>query len=116
MYIYILKNIHINLLLYLPFSFIFSPVSVNPIYYVFFTTSTIFASVLLFRGFNTASMVNVVSLFCGFLTIFAGVYLLNTAKNDGLGLMDKPMQTGTGILRPSIAGEGRDSLMRTRDA
>ncbi|PKC15015.1 DUF803-domain-containing protein [Rhizophagus irregularis] len=84
---------------------------VNPIYYVFFTTSTIFASVLLFRGFNTESM-NVVSLFCGFLTIFAGVYLLNTAKNDGL----RSMQTGTGILRSSISGEGRDSLMRTRDA
>jgi hypothetical protein len=54
---------------------------------------------------------NVVSLFCGFLTIFAGVYLLNTAKNDGLR-----SQTGTGILRSSISGEGRDSLMRTRDA
>ncbi|CAG8544990.1 6976_t:CDS:2 [Rhizophagus irregularis] len=87
------------------------PSTVNPIYYVFFTTSTIFASVLLFRGFNTESM-NVVSLFCGFLTIFAGVYLLNTAKNDGL----RSMQTGTGILRSSISGEGRDSLMRTRDA
>ncbi|CAG8584619.1 16997_t:CDS:2 [Funneliformis caledonium] len=89
---------------------------VNPIYYVFFTTSTIFASVLLFQGFNTTSMVNVVSLFCGFLTIFSGVYLLNTAKNDGRGLMDKPMQTGTGILRSSASGERRDSLMRTRDA
>ncbi len=61
-------------------------------------------------------MVNVVSLLCGFLTIFVGVYLLNTAKNDGLGLMDKPIQTGTGILRSSISGERRDSLMRTRDA
>ena len=60
-------------------------------------------------------MVNVVSLFCGFLTIFAGVYLLNTVKNDGLGL-DRPIQTGTGMLRSSISGEGRDSLMRTRDA
>ena len=57
---------------------------------------------------------NVVSLFCGFLTIFAGVYLLNTVKNDGLGL-DRQMQTGTGMMRSSLS-EGNDSLMRTRDA
>ncbi|KAF9191852.1 hypothetical protein BGZ49_003492 [Haplosporangium sp. Z 27] len=52
-----------------------------PIYYVMFTTATITASVILFQGFNTTSTVNVVSLFCGFGTIFSGVLLLNNAQH-----------------------------------
>lgn len=55
--------------------------SVMPIYYVMFTTATITASVILFQGFNTTSTVNVVSLFCGFGTIFSGVLLLNNAQH-----------------------------------
>lgn len=57
----------------------------------------------------------VIDLFCGFLTIFAGVYLLNSAKNDG-GISDKPTQNGNGILLSSMPTERRESLMRTRDA
>lgn len=51
--------------------------SVNPIYYVTFTTSTIFASFLLFNGFNTSGPASAVSLLGGFVVIFMGVYLLN---------------------------------------
>lgn len=51
--------------------------SVNPIYYVMFTTSTIFASFLLFQGFNTNGAAPAVSLLGGFVVIFMGVYLLN---------------------------------------
>jgi multidrug transporter EmrE-like cation transporter len=54
----------------------FSTNIVNPIYYVMFTASTIFASFLLFRGFNTAGA-PAVSLLGGFIVIFVGVYLLN---------------------------------------
>lgn len=54
--------------------------SVNPIYYVFFTTATIIASAILFQGFNTTSAVNTISLICGFLIIFMGVYLLNISR------------------------------------
>lgn len=54
----------------------FSTNVVNPIYYVFFTTSTILASVLLFQGFNTTTA-PAVSLLGGFIVIFTGVYLLN---------------------------------------
>ena len=42
-----------------------------------FTTSTIFASFLLFRGFNTQGTAPAISLLCGFVVIFLGVYLLN---------------------------------------
>lgn len=55
---------------------------VNPLYYVTFTTATLCASFILFRGFNTTDAVNTISLLCGFLTIFSGVYLLNLSRND----------------------------------
>jgi hypothetical protein len=53
---------------------------VNPIYYVFFTTATIIASAILFQGFNTTDAANTLSLICGFLIIFMGVYLLNISR------------------------------------
>lgn len=56
--------------------------SVNPLYYVMFTTCTLVASFLLFQGFNTTEAVNTISLLCGFLIIFSGVYLLNLSRED----------------------------------
>lgn len=58
---------------------------VNPLYYVTFTTFTLAASFILFRGFNTTSAINIISLLIGFLIIFSGVYLLNISRknNDG---------------------------------
>ena len=58
----------------------FSTNVVNPIYYVFFTTATIVASAILFQGFNTTDATNTLSLICGFLIIFMGVYLLNISR------------------------------------
>ncbi|RPA83607.1 DUF803-domain-containing protein [Ascobolus immersus RN42] len=63
----------------------FSTSIVNPIYYVTFTTATLCASFILFRGFNTADVINTISLLCGFLIIFAGVYLLNFSREDPNG-------------------------------
>lgn len=55
---------------------------VNPLYYVTFTTATLCASFILFKGFNTTDAVNTLSLLCGFLVIFSGVYLLNLSRKD----------------------------------
>ncbi|KAK5116485.1 hypothetical protein LTR62_008034 [Meristemomyces frigidus] len=63
----------------------FSTNIVNPLYYVTFTTFTLLASFILFRGFNTSDVVNTISLLCGFLTIFTGVYLLNLSREDPNG-------------------------------
>lgn len=52
----------------------------NPIYYVFFSSATILASLILFQGLNTSGGVNSISLVCGFLTTFLGVYLLNLSR------------------------------------
>jgi hypothetical protein len=59
--------------------------SVNPLYYVTFTTATLCASFILFKGFNTTNVVNTLSLICGFLITFAGVYLLNLSRGDPHG-------------------------------
>ncbi|RDA85018.1 hypothetical protein CP532_2058 [Ophiocordyceps camponoti-leonardi (nom. inval.)] len=56
--------------------------SVNPLYYVTFTTATLCASFILFSGFNTTDAVNTLSLLCGFLVTFTGVYLLNLSRGD----------------------------------
>ncbi|CAG9996604.1 unnamed protein product [Clonostachys byssicola] len=58
---------------------------VNPLYYVTFTTATLSASFILFSGFNTTDTVNTLSLLCGFLITFAGVYLLNLSRGDPNG-------------------------------
>lgn len=60
--------------------------SVNPLYYVTFTTCTLTASFILFQGFNTTDAVNTISLLCGFLVIFTGVYILNLSRDDPEGI------------------------------
>lgn len=69
---------------------------VNPLYYVTFTTATLCASFILFQGFNTADAVNTISLLCGFLVIFTGVYLLNLSRGDpdGHRLLNGNLQDG----------------------
>lgn len=59
----------------------FSTNRVTPIYYVFFTTATIFASAVLFQSFYNIDAKDIVSVFAGFMTIFVGVFLLNTKKH-----------------------------------
>lgn len=61
------------------------PTRVNPLYYVTFTTATLCASFILFSGFNTNDPVNTLSLICGFLITFTGVYLLNLSRGDPHG-------------------------------
>ncbi|KAI5928733.1 DUF803 domain membrane protein [Camillea tinctor] len=68
---------------------------VNPLYYVTFTTATLCASFILFSGFNTTDTVNTLSLLCGFLVTFTGVYLLNLSRRDPSGTR-------------SLAGRGTD--------
>ncbi|WVQ83312.1 hypothetical protein IAT38_005451 [Cryptococcus sp. DSM 104549] len=93
----------------------FSTNVVNPIYYVFFTTATIIASAILFSGFNTPGGVNTISLICGFLIIFMGVYLLNISREPEVphhptsleaGLMNPRMSMSNGRLSIDSNGPG----------
>jgi hypothetical protein len=77
-------NMYANLIP-LPYDPLLTSPSVNPLYYVTFTTCTLVASFILFQGFNTSDAVNTISLLCGFLIIFTGVYLLNLSREDPEG-------------------------------
>lgn len=49
-------------------------------YYVGFSSSTIFASLILYQGFNTTDGTNTVTLLAGFIVTFLGVHLLNLSR------------------------------------
>lgn len=89
---------------------------VNPLYYVTFTTATLCASFILFQGFNTADPANSVSLVCGFLIIFTGVYLLNISRGDISKLV--PSKTLDGMpMDNTIAGiQTRRSIQIQRNS
>ncbi|KAK1921629.1 magnesium transporter NIPA-domain-containing protein [Papiliotrema laurentii] len=86
----------------------FSTNVVNPIYYVGFTTCTIVASAILFQGFNTTGGVNTVSLLCGFLIIFMGVYLLNISRQPEPPHHQSSLEAG--LMNPRMSMSGRLSL------
>jgi magnesium transporter len=97
----------------------FSTSIVNPLYYVTFTTATLCASFILFQGFNTVDAVNTISLLCGFLIIFAGVYLLNIARGDPSGrrTMNGRIIDEEGIPTDPVAGlQTRRSMQARRSA
>lgn len=89
----------------------------NPLYYVTFTTATLCASFILFQGFNTTDPINTISLLCGFLVIFSGVYLLNLSRKDPEGqnlLGTNPEDTYEGIPTDGIAGFTTRRSMQAR--
>ncbi|KAL4876092.1 magnesium transporter NIPA-domain-containing protein [Aspergillus karnatakaensis] len=59
---------------------IFNAALVTPTYYVFFTSSTIITSAILFRGFKGSGM-QIATVVLGFLQICAGVVLLQLSKS-----------------------------------
>lgn len=84
--------------------------SVNPIYYVTFTTGTILASVVLFQGFNTTNTSNTVSLLCGFVVIFLGVQILMLSRTDEPPLDPNHTSLESGVMNPRLSLQGRMSL------
>ncbi|KIX07919.1 uncharacterized protein Z518_02573 [Rhinocladiella mackenziei CBS 650.93] len=94
----------------------FSTSIVNPLYYVTFTTATLCASFILFQGFNTTDAVNTISLLCGFLVIFSGVYLLNLSRGDpdGHRLLNGKIPDEDGIPTDPLAGLQTRRSMQAR--
>jgi len=56
---------------------------VNAIFYVGFTTCTLSASFIFYKGINTDDLTNIFSLMCGFLLDFTGVAVLTLSKDEG---------------------------------
>lgn len=94
----------------------FSTSIVNPLYYVTFTTATLCASFILFQGFNTTDAVNTISLLCGFLVIFSGVYLLNLSRGDpdGHRLLNGKIPDEDGIPTDGLTGLQTRRSMQAR--
>ena len=86
------------------------PFSVNPMYYVGFSTATIVASLILFQGFNTTNGTNTVTLLIGFIVTVLGVHLLNLSRKS-----EPPKENGhsaleSGLMNPRMSLQGRPSL------
>lgn len=77
------------------------------------------ASFVLFRGFNTNDPVNTISLLCGFLIIFTGVYLLNLSRTDPhgkhVGINGSALPFDDGIPTDGLSGlQSRHSMQMRR--
>jgi hypothetical protein len=83
-------------------------VSVNPIYYVGFSTATLVASLILFQGFNTTDATNTLSLLAGFIVTFLGVHLLNISRiSDPVDPQPGRSALEAGLLNPRLSLQGR---------
>lgn len=82
---------------------LFSTNIVTPVYYVFFTSATIVASLVLFQGFGEGSTpVSTLSALSGFVIIFIGVFLLSLkaeARKNSFLLQSEP-----------VSGDSRECL------
>ena len=79
-----------------------------------FTTATLVASFILFRGFNTSDVVNTLSLLSGFLVIFTGVYLLNLSRGDPDGHKLLNGHTTDGVPTDGLTGLQTRHSMQVR--
>ncbi|KAL5012417.1 hypothetical protein ScPMuIL_010968 [Solemya velum] len=69
---------------------IFNTAVVTPIYYVFFTSSVILASSILYKEWNNMKAVDVIGDICGFFTIILGIFLLHAFKDINISLASLP--------------------------
>ncbi|CAA2973635.1 probable magnesium transporter NIPA6 isoform X2 [Olea europaea subsp. europaea] len=59
----------------------FNTAVVSPIYYAMFTSLTIFASAIMFKDWVGQSASNIVSVFCGFITVLSGTMVLHSTRD-----------------------------------
>ncbi|GAA5853518.1 hypothetical protein JCM9279_001299 [Rhodotorula babjevae] len=77
-------------------------------YFSFFSTATLIASVILFHGLGTTGGVNTFTLFCGFYTISMGVYLINLSRS--VSDADASRRYSSAAARHSLLQDTRISL------
>ncbi|XP_019414689.1 PREDICTED: probable magnesium transporter NIPA1 [Lupinus angustifolius] len=62
---------------------IFNTAVISPVYYVAFTSFTIFASIIMFKDWDTQTTTQIATELCGFVTILSGTFLLHKTKDMG---------------------------------
>ncbi|XP_037688731.1 magnesium transporter NIPA2 isoform X2 [Choloepus didactylus] len=70
---------------------IFNTSIVTPIYYVFFTTSVLTCSAILFKEWQNMPVDDVIGTLSGFLTIIVGIFLLHAFKDLSFSLASLPL-------------------------
>lgn len=70
---------------------IFNTSIVTPIYYVFFTTSVLTCSAILFKEWQDMPADDVIGTLSGFLTIIVGIFLLHAFKDVSFSLASLPV-------------------------
>ncbi|CAK8578477.1 unnamed protein product [Lathyrus sativus] len=61
----------------------FNTAVVSPVYYVMFTSFTIFASIIMFKDWDSQNASQIATELCGFVTILSGTFLLHKTKDMG---------------------------------
>ncbi|XP_041000318.1 probable magnesium transporter NIPA2 isoform X1 [Juglans microcarpa x Juglans regia] len=61
----------------------FNTAVVSPVYYVMFTSLTIFASMIMFKDWDSQDASQIATELCGFVTILSGTFLLHKTKDMG---------------------------------
>ncbi|XP_047633564.1 magnesium transporter NIPA4 [Phacochoerus africanus] len=69
---------------------IFNTSLVFPIYYVFFTTTVVTSSVILFKEWHSLSAVDIAGTLSGFVTIILGVFMLHAFKDLDISQISLP--------------------------
>ncbi|XP_022138844.1 probable magnesium transporter NIPA2 [Momordica charantia] len=68
----------------------FNSAVVSPVYYVTFTAFTIFASMIMFKNWDSQSAAQIATEVCGFITILSGTFLLHKTKDMGKSPATEP--------------------------
>ncbi|XP_005103082.1 magnesium transporter NIPA2 isoform X2 [Aplysia californica] len=85
----------------------FNTAVVTPIYYVFFTSCVILGSAILFKEFFNMDVMDIIGDACGFLTIVAGIFLLNAFKDMKISWRNLP-KASKDADTASVAGDDTD--------
>lgn len=86
----------------------FSTAVVTPIYYVFFSSSTILASIILQQGIYDADTSDVLTMLIGFIIIFLGVWMINRQKAQ-TAARRQSLSHANGDTVPMVSRHTRDS-------
>lgn len=87
----------------------FNTAVVTPIYYVFFTSLVMVASLILFKEWKNMKLVDILGDLCGFLTIITGIFLLNAFKDINLTLRNLT------CMKKDTGGAANNNNMSTDD-
>ncbi|XP_076071473.1 magnesium transporter NIPA2-like isoform X2 [Mytilus galloprovincialis] len=83
---------------------IYNTAVVTPIYYVFFTTCVIVASLVLYKEFFSMSTKDIFGFICGFLIICMGIFQLNAFRDVNISLKNLPKAHRDELPKVSLNG------------